>query len=443
MPTREGSLEAPERQPIDWRSPDFRDRASLEAEMERVFDICHGCRRCVNLCQAFPTLFDLIDESDTLEVDGVDKADYGKVADHCYLCDLCAETKCPYLPPHEWAVDFPHLMLRAKAQRFGDPDTRTRWRDRLITSTGPLFEAAALPGVAALANAAAASKPLRRLGERLGIHPEAPLPRLQGRKLARRVPAEVGAGLEPRPSATTTGKVAVFTTCYGHHEPAAVEDLVAVLNHNGVPVRVLHDAQCCGMPKFELGDLDAVADLKARNLPLLLAAVDDGYDLMSIIPSCTLMYRQELPLMFPEEAAVARVAERFFDPFEYLVLRSREQLVRTDFRTPLGKVAYHAACHQRVQNAGARTREFLAAIPGTEVAFIERCSGHDGTYAVKSETFEAARKIARPVVNRVRGAEPDLYGSDCPLAGRMIAFGLDDGSAAVHPISMVRTAYGI
>ena len=443
MPTREGSLEAPERQPIDWRSPDFRDRASLEREMERVFDICHGCRRCVNLCQAFPTLFDLIDESDTLEVDGVDKADYGTVADHCYLCDLCAETKCPYLPPHEWAVDFPHLMLRAKAQRFADPDVKTRWRDRLITSTGPLFQAAALPGIAALANAAAASKPLRRLGERLGVHPEAPLPRLQGRKLGRRIPAEVGGALEPRPSATTTGKVAVFTTCYGHHEPRAVEDLVAVLNHNGVPVRVLHGAQCCGMPKFELGDLDAVADLKARNLPLLLSAVDDGYDLMSIIPSCTLMYRQELPLMFPEEAGVARLAERFFDPFEYLVLRSREELVRRDFRTRLGKVAYHAACHQRVQNAGARTREFLASIPGTEVTFIERCSGHDGTYAVKSETFEAARKIARPVVNRVRGAEVDLYGSDCPLAGRMIAHGMDDGSEPVHPISMVRAAYGI
>ena len=443
MPTREGSLEAPQRQPIDWRGPEFLDRAALDAEMERVFDICHGCRRCVNLCQAFPTLFDLVDESDTFEVDGVDKADYGKVVDHCYLCDLCAETKCPYLPPHEWAVDFPHLMLRAKAQRFADPKAKVRWRARLITSTGPLSDATARPGIAPLANAAAKSKPLRRLGGWMGIHPDAPIPRLQGRKLERRVPAEAGDHLEPRPSATTTGKVAVFTTCYGHHEPSAVEDLVAVLNHNGVPVRVLHGAQCCGMPKLELGDLDTVAELKERNLPTLLAAVDDGYDLMSIIPSCTLMYRQELPLLFADEPDVARVAERFFDPFEYLVLRGREELVRTDFSAALGKVAYHAACHQRVQNAGARTREFLASIPGTEVAFIERCSGHDGTYAVKSETFEAARKIARPVVRGVRGAEPDLYGSDCPLAGRMIAHGMNDGSEAVHPISMVRAAYGI
>ena len=443
MPTREGSLEAPQRQPIDWRGPEFHDRAALDAEMERVFDICHGCRRCVNLCQAFPTLFDLVDESETFEVDGVDKADYGKVVDHCYLCDLCAETKCPYLPPHEWAVDFPHLMLRAKAQRFADPKAKVRWRDRLITSTGPLFDATARPGIAPLANAAAKSKPLRRLGGRMGIHPDAPIPRLQSRKLESRVPAEAGDHLEPRPSATTTGKVAVFTTCYGHHEPSAVEDLVAVLNHNGVPVRVLHGAQCCGMPKLELGDLDTVAELKERNLPTLLAAVDDGYDLMSIIPSCTLMYRQELPLLFADEPDVARVAERFFDPFEYLVLRGREELVRTDFSAALGKVAYHAACHQRVQNAGARTREFLASIPGTEVAFIERCSGHDGTYAVKSETFEAARKIARPVVRGVRGAEPDLYGSDCPLAGRMIAHGMNDGSEAVHPISMVRAAYGI
>ena len=444
MPPKEGNLEAPERQPIDWRNPDFRDKASLDAELERVFDICHGCRRCVNLCQAFPTLFDLIDESETFEIDGVDKADYAKVVDHCYLCDLCAETKCPYLPPHEWAVDFPHLMLRAKAQRYADTDTKTRWRDRLITSTGPLFDAAARPGVAALANAAASNRTLRALGERIaGIDARAPLPRLQGRKLQSRVPGQTGSGLTARPSATTRGKVAVFTTCYGHHEPQAVEDLVAVLDHNGIPVRVLHGAQCCGMPKFELGDLESVARLKERNLPTLLGAVDDGYDLMSIIPSCTLMYRQELPLMFPDEPDIARVAERFFDPFEYLVLRGREDLVQADFKHPLGKVAYHAACHQRVQNAGAKTREFLASIPGTELTFIERCSGHDGTYAVKSETFDAAMKIARPVVNRVRNAEVDLYGSDCPLAGRMIAHGLDDASEAVHPISMVRQAYGI
>ena len=139
MSAKEGNLQAPKRAPLDWKNPEFYDETSLHAEMERVFDVCHGCRRCVSLCDSFPTLFDLIDESDTFEVDGVDKADYGKVVDQCFLCDLCAETKCPYLPPHEWALDFPHLMLRAKAQKFAKNDTK--WRDRIITSTDPIFDA--------------------------------------------------------------------------------------------------------------------------------------------------------------------------------------------------------------------------------------------------------------------------------------------------------------
>jgi Fe-S oxidoreductase len=108
-------------------------------------------------------------------------------------------------------------------------------------------------------------------------------------------------------------------------------------------------------------------------------------------------------------------------------------------------VAYHVACHQRVQNIGMKTREFLQLIDGTEVTAIERCSGHDGTYAVKSETYEKAMKIARPVVNRVKQAEPDTFGSDCPMAGRLIAHGWEDNPNATseHPLTMVRRAYGI
>ena len=447
MAIREGNLEAPKRAPIDWQHADYYDASKIDAELERVFDICHGCRRCVSLCNAFPTLFDLVDESDTMEVDGVDKADYGKVVDHCYLCDLCAETKCPYLPPHEWAVDFPHVMLRAKAGKF--KRQTPPWRDRLISSTGPVFKAGSVPGIAQAANAASASQPLRKLGEKLaGIHADAPLPRFHHRTLNQRVADEIGADLPVQPSATTTGKVAIFVTCYGNHnEPDVVEALIRVLNHNGVPVRVLKDTQCCGMPKLELGDLESVARQKRHNLPIFKAAIDDGYDLMSIVPSCTLMYRQEIPLMFPDDVAAQRVSEAFFDPFEYLVVRHKEGLAATDFEHSLGSVAYHAACHQRVQNIGQKTRDFLSLIPDTDVTIIERCSGHDGTYAVKAETYDAAMKIARPVVNRVKSAEPDTYGSDCPMAGRLIQHGLDDDSvgkrAAEHPLKMLSRAYGL
>ena len=305
----EGSLEAPKRQPIDWRGPDFHDAKAVETELERVFDICHGCRRCVSLCAAFPTLFDLIDESDTFEVDGVDKADFGKVVEQCFLCDLCAETKCPYLPPHEWAVDFPHLMLRAKAARY--KATKPRWRDRLITSTDPVFRALSTPGVGQIANAAAKSGALRKVGERIaGVHKDAPLPNFVPGGTARR--AQPAAEPPPvSPGTTTTGKVAIYVTCYGeHNEPDVVGDLVRVLEHNGIAAKLLADTACCGMPKFELGDLEAVAAKKDRNLPVFLAAVEDGYDLMSIVPSCTLMYRQELPLLFPDDADVARVQGR-------------------------------------------------------------------------------------------------------------------------------------
>jgi glycerol-3-phosphate dehydrogenase subunit C len=440
--TREGSLEAPAREPLDWKNEAFYDKDKLYGELERIFDICHGCRRCVSLCDAFPTLFDLVDESPTMEVDGIDKADYMKVVDQCYLCDLCAETKCPYLPPHPWAVDFPHLMLRAKAYKFQQKDTK--WRDRIITSTGPVFNALSTPVVAQTANAAAGSKLLRKMGDRLlGIHADAPLPNIEPKRLTRRLAQTIGGELQATPTDRTTGKVAIFVTCYGdHNEPKVVEDLIAVLNHNGIPVRILQDAKCCGMPKLELGDLKKVETLKDANVPVFLEAIEAGYDIIAPIPSCVLMYKQEVPLMFPDDESIARIRSAFFDPFEYLMLRHKAGLIDTGFTTSLGKVAYHVACHQRVQNIGMKTREFLQLIPGTEVAAIERCSGHDGTYAIKSETYDKAMKIARPVVNRVKQAEPDTFGSDCPMAGRLIAHGMEAGTAE-HPISMVRKAYGV
>lgn len=442
MSSREGSLEAPDRQPLDWKNPDFYDKESLHEEMERVFDVCHSCRRCVSLCDSFPTLFDLIDESDTFEVDGVDKADYNKVVEQCFLCDLCAETKCPYVPPHEWAIDFPHLMLRGKAQNFANKDTK--WRDRIITSTDPIFDAISTPGLAQLANAAAGSPTLRKAGEALfGIHREAPLPRFETKPTSKRVAAIDAPQDTPVATEKTTGKVAIYVTCYGdHNEPKMVEDLIAVLKHNKVSIKVLQDAKCCGMPKLELGDLPKVEKMKDANLPIFLQAIEDGYDLIAPIPSCVLMYKQELPLMFPDDEQVATVQKHFFDPFEYLMLRHKANLIDTDFPQPLGAVAYHVACHQRVQNFGMKTREFLKLIPDTEVTAIERCSGHDGTYAVKAETYEKAKKISRPVVRKVAEAKADAFGSDCPMAGRLIADGLDEGDAE-HPISMVKRAYAI
>lgn len=440
---REGSLEAPDRQPIEWKQADYGDTQALQAEMARVFDVCHSCRRCVNLCQAFPVLFDLVDESDTMEVDGVDPARYIEVADQCFLCDLCAETKCPYLPPHEFAVDFPHLMLRAKVHKFNS--RKSPWRDRLLTSTDALFSGLSVPGIASLANASAKSPMLRSLGERLvGIHKNAPVPTFE--RLKRVSASESG---EAKPGKDTTGKVGLYLTCYGQYsEPEVVRDLVSVLQHNGVSVEILDRAVCCGMPKLELGDLEAVERLKDANLPVFLDAIERGLDILSPVPSCVLMYRQEIPLMFPEDRQVMSTQRRFFDPFEYLMKRHADELLNTEFIRPLGKVAYHAACHQRVQNFGAKTKDLLSLVPDTEIEMISRCSGHDGTYAVKRETYDYAMKIVRPVARTLLEREAGLYGSDCPMAGRMIRHAVeaqDEGGQAqmMHPISMLRYAYGL
>ena len=212
---REGSIDAPTRHPLDWKSDNFWDKDALNDELERVFDVCHGCRRCVSLCDAFPTLFDLIDESETLEVDGVDKADYQKVAEQCYLCDLCYLTKCPYVPPHEFNVDFPHLMLRAKAQRFKDQGASLR--DRTLTSTDRLLGATSIPLIDVTVNALNNTGVFRKaLSAGLDIHHEAPLPKLHSKTLRKRVKPLLEK-IEPAPVGTTTGKVALYATCYANH----------------------------------------------------------------------------------------------------------------------------------------------------------------------------------------------------------------------------------
>ena len=440
--SREGSLDAPTRHPVEWKTPAFWDQAALDAELERVFHICHGCRRCVSLCNAFPTLFDLVDASTTLEVDGVAKADYPKVVEQCYFCDLCYQTKCPYVPPHPWNVDFPHLMLRAKAQKHQRGETPVS--AKLLSSTRTVGKLASIPIVVEAVNWGNNNPALRVVMEKtLDVHRDAQVPAYDSKTARKRLKylREDGA---TTPAGPTTGKVALFITCYGdYNQPRMVEDLATVLRHNGVQVKLLRKESCCGMPKLELGDLHSVEKYKNANLPLLIEAVNDGYDLIAPIPSCVLMFKQELPLLFADDADVIRIKRAFYDPFEYLMHRHTAGLFRTDFKHELGKVAWQAACHQRVQNIGPKTRDVLKLVPNTEVVTIERCSGHDGTYGVKKSTYAFARKIAKPVETRVKNAAPQHFTSDCVMAGAHIAHGLNDGTTAEHPITLIRKAYGI
>jgi Fe-S oxidoreductase len=445
MSTREGSLEAPTRHPIDWTSKDFYDEEKLFKELHRVYDICHGCRRCVNLCTAFPTLFDLIDEGPTGELDGVKPQDFWKVVDKCYLCDMCYMTKCPYVPPHPWNVDFPHLQLRAKALKFRKGETK--FRDRLLTSTDAVGKLASIPVVVQMVNAVNKTPAARKVMESvLGVHKDRVLPEYTSAKFRAR--AKPNDGFPVKDGAKTPGKVAIFSTCYvNYNEPGIGHDLLAVLEHNEVPVIVVQKEACCGMPKLELGDLESVASLKEKNIPVLVRLAREGYAILTAVPSCTLMFKQELPLMFPDDADVRAVADAMFDPFEYLVLRHRDGLLKTDFRKPLGKVSYHIPCHLRVQNMGQKTREMLEMVPDTTVNTVERCSGHDGTWGVKSEYFAESMKIGRPVFRQMAEPKPDFISSDCAIAGRHIEQGIRDAGGESgekrHPITLVRIAYGL
>ena len=440
---REGSLDAPTRHPLDWQSAHFYDQQALDTELERVFDICHGCRRCFSLCNAFPTLFDAVDESESMEVDSVPKEVYWDVVDHCYLCDMCYMSKCPYVPPHEWNVDFPHLMLRAKATRFKREGASKR--DRILSATDSVGRFAGIPVVVQAVNGSNRSKTGRKLLEKtLGVHRDAPVPAYHSKTARKRLKqhrTEQGANAVATDS--TNGKVVMFATCYGNrNRPDMDEDLVAVFEHNQIPVAMTTKEACCGMPKLELGDLDAVRKAKDSNIPQLIQWVKDGWDIVTPIPSCTLMFKQELPLMFPDDPDVIAVRDAMYDPFEYLMLRHKAGKLNVDFKHALGKISYQVPCHLRVQNIGMKTRDLLNLVPDTSVDAIERCSGHDGTYAVKKEFHAISKKIARPVINKLKKSSADHFVSDCPMAAEQIVQDLDDYDPA-HPLGLLRKAYGI
>ena len=445
MTLREGNLEAPTRHPLDWTNPDFYNTEKLEAEMERVFDLCHGCRRCVNLCGSFPTLFDLVDATEEGEVEGVAKADYQKVVDQCYLCDVCYMTKCPYTPPHPWNIDFPHLMLRAKAVAF--KQGKASFRDKLLSSTDQLGHFAGIPIVTQAVNTVNNIGVTRLAMEgALGVDKKAWIPEYASKTFPQL--AKPSKPYAVKDGERTPGKVAIYATCYiNYNEPGIGQDLTKILNHNEIPYALVDKEACCGMPKLELGDLESVKENKEKNIPKLAKLAREGYAIVTPIPSCTLMFKQELPLMFPDDADVQAVKEAMWDPFEYFIARSKDGLLNQDFKEELGHVSYHVACHSRVQNVGQKTAEALKLIPGTAVNVVERCSGHSGTWGVKKEFHAMAMKIGRPVFRSMAEETPNYISSDCQLAGHHIAQGMDElglpKTAMAHPLTLMAKAYGL
>ena len=432
----EGGLKKPTRFDIDWKNKDYLNEDLFEKELRRVADACHGCRRCVSLCNSFPTLFDLIDESKTFEVDGVSYNQFADVIDHCYLCDLCFLTKCPYVPPHEWEIDFPHLMLRGKAIKFHK--SKTSFRDKILTSTDILGQLGSRKIIAPIINFFNSLKLFRVILEKfLRIHRNAKLPKFASKTAKKRhsVKTDIVESQE---------KVAIFTTCYhNYNEPIVIDDLVSVLKHNNINPEVIMDDKCCGMPKLELGDLKTVEKMMHHNIQKFKKYVDNGYKIIAPVPSCVLMFKQELPLLFPDNKDIKNISQALRDPFEYLLMLNEKGKLKTDFTKDIGSVFYQVACHQRVQNIGQVTKKILELVPNTDVEALERCSGHDGTYGVKKETHEIAIKIATPIVREYKKNEASQFTSDCTLAAHHIVNAMGTKVMPTHPISLIKKAYGI
>jgi glycerol-3-phosphate dehydrogenase subunit C len=444
---REGGLEAPTRHVIPWADPDFFDRAKTEAEMRRIFDICHGCRRCFNLCDAFPRLFDLIDNSDTGEIDGIAAGDYQKVADACTLCDMCFMTKCPYVPPHEFNVDFPHVMLRYRAVEFHEG--RMPWARAELGKTDRNGELARL--AAPLANWAGNrhNRLTRPVLEKLaGVDRRAALPKYHDRTFLARAQH---AAPPVHTAAPAAGRRAVlYATCFvNYNNPSIGEATQAVLARNGVETEVVYP-QCCQMPQLEAGDLAKVAAGAKHVAAALGPWIDRGYDIVAMVPSCALMLKFEWPLIVPNDEAVKKLARATFDVSEYVVDIARKEGLAPGLQPLSGGVTLHIACHARAQNMGQKAAEMLRLLPETQVNVIERCSGHGGSWGVLKDNFETAIKVGRPVARQALHDPKPFLAAECPLAGMHILQGMEllakDETLperALHPIELVARAYGI
>jgi glycerol-3-phosphate dehydrogenase subunit C len=444
----EGGLGAPMRHPIAWEDPDFYDPAKIEAELARVFDICHGCRRCFNLCDSFPRLFDMIDASPSGELRDVDPKDYGKVVEACTLCDMCFMTKCPYVPPHEFNVDFPHLMLRHRAAQAKAGEVR--WSDRNLAETDRNGKLAR--PVAPLLNWAGKldNKLTRPIMEAVAdIDRNAALPKFHTRTFEARALRRPAV---PDPAAAAFGRKAVlYATCFiNYNNPRIGEATQAVLAKNGVATEVVYP-ECCGMPQMEQGDLPRVAGKAQRVAVVLKPYIEQGYAIVALVPSCALMLKFEWPLLLPDDKDVERLAHATFDLSEYVVDIAKKEGLAPGMRAVPGGVSLHLACHARAQNMGAKAAELLRLLPEADIDVIERCSGHGGSWGVKKENFATAMKVGRPAARQAARDNKAVLSSECPLAALHLQQGVaaaerDEGAKppeTLHPIELMARAYGL
>ena len=439
----EGSTQAPIRHPIPWRDEDFWDQLSLDKELRRVFDICHGCRRCFNLCDSFPQLFDVIDESESGELDTVSSDTFPKIAESCTLCDMCFLTKCPYVPPHEFNIDFPHLMLRARAvetEKIGKPpfiQNQLAQTDR-NGIIGKKF------GFILNFFTNINNKIFRKILNYIaGIDFKVILPKFDKNKFE--IP------LINKEGKANKRKAVIYTSCFANYNRTEIaEASLAVLAAQGVEIK-LHYPECCGMPMLEQGNIERVSVSAEKISESFISFIEDGFDVIALTSSCALMMKYEWPLILPENESVKLLSQNTYDIDEYLVDISKKEGLVDGMKPVDGGISLHLACHSRAQNMGAKSNELLKLIPEADISIVERCSGHGGTFGVLTPTHDLARKVGKPAARMVAKADPSYVISSCPLASKhlsqitkedVIKDKKSKNIRSGHPIELMAVSYG-
>ena len=438
----EGSLGAPTRHDIPWKDEAWYDEAALEAELRRVFDICHGCRRCFNLCDSFPILFDAVDESPNEEVDDLSTGQLKAVVDACTLCDMCFMTKCPYVPPHSFDLDFPHLMLRHRAVENRKGETPLADRELAkMTRNGKL--GTSMSGLANWATREGNSLTRPAMEMVAGIDRKAHLPPFMKEPLVDQSASKIP---QPNPDGPAFGrKVAIYAGCHDNfNDGTPGEAAIKVFAHQGLEVRVEYP-DCCGMPKFENGDLPAVASQAQKISAYFAPLIEDGWDVVPLTASCALMLKFEWPLIEPENEQVKLLAQHSFDVSEYVV-RLAKDVGLAPIEEMDKSIAVHFACHSRAQNMGPKAMEMLRLIPEAKPQLTERCSGHGGKWGIFKENFETALKLGKTAGRNLVKGDPDIIVSECPLAGphlrQVIEANGDIPPPRIgHPIEVMAQAY--
>tara|TARA_Y100001970_G_scaffold259147_1_gene339788 strand:+ start:454 stop:1782 length:1329 start_codon:yes stop_codon:yes gene_type:complete len=442
MNNKEGSTQAPIRHPVDFENPDFLNSEKLDAEMRRVFDICHGCRRCFNLCDSFPKLFDMIDESKNEDVESLPSEKFSQVTDACTLCDMCFMTKCPYVPPHEFNLDFPHLMLRyrmlqKKQKKLPIIQSELAKTDR-NGKIGIMF-ANIINFITNIKN-----KISRQILQfLLGIDKRAQLPKYNSETFAKYFKKFK----KNITNSNSKRKVVIYSTCFvNFNKKNTGEAALKVLHHNNVEVEHSY-AGCCGMPYLEQADPAQVVKQAKLVSKELLKFVKNGYKVITLTASCGLMLKFEWPLLLPKDEEIKTLSKNTLDIDEYIVDIANNEGLAKGLQEIDGGVTVHHACHARAQNMGNKARDMLKFIPNVKIDVVERCAGHGGTFGVMKETHDTAVKVGKITASTVKRKKNKYMASDCPLAGKHIKQLAEDtnivSDEALHPIELIAKSYRI